>query len=225
MSFLRSVQAYATYSRLPFFALAEKYLHPQSVVLDVGAGEASFAQSLQRTDIYMLDGNPATVDALSKTYPHVSLGNLPALPYPTQFFDMIHASHIVEHLSPETLYDFLKECDRCLKEGGYLVISAPLLSDIFYDDLSHIKPYSPAVFKKYLTRKDANNYTRPPVSQKYEVREEVYRFIELPFDLYRFFIHNKLINTLYYRWQRFCYNIGFRRYVKNGFTLILQKTK
>jgi SAM-dependent methyltransferase len=152
------------------------------------------------------------------------LGNLPTLPYEDSFFDMIHASHVVEHLMPETLYEFLKECDRCLKVGGFLVISAPLLSDIFYDDLSHIKPYQPAVFKKYLARKNAPNYTRPPISQKYEVREEVYRFIEVPFDEYRFFIKSRLINALYHRWQRFCYKIGFRRYVKNGFTLILQKT-
>jgi SAM-dependent methyltransferase len=136
---------------------------------------------------------------------------------------MIHCSHVVEHLAPNDLYELLKEIDRCLKINGFIVISAPLLSPTFYDDLSHLKPYSPQVFKRYFTYKDKKNYTRTPISQSYEVVEEVYRFAEVPFDEYRFFMGSRIINVLYYQWRRFIYKIGFRQYVKNGFTLILQK--
>jgi SAM-dependent methyltransferase len=66
-------------------------------------------------------------------------------------FDGVHCSHILEHLYPEQVHTFLKNMDEVLEPGGIFVVRGPLLSDWFFDDLSHIRPYTPHVFKRYLT--------------------------------------------------------------------------
>ncbi|MDZ8051990.1 MAG: class I SAM-dependent methyltransferase [Aulosira sp. ZfuVER01] len=61
----------------------------------------------------------------------------------TEQFDIILMSHIIEHFHPSELKDFMDNYLDKLKMGGYLIIATPLLTDYFYDDFDHIKPYSP----------------------------------------------------------------------------------
>lgn len=61
-------------------------------------------------------------------------------------FDAILFSHIVEHFSPEALRDFLNSYLALLKPGGKILIATPLMSDYFYDDFDHVRPYHPESF-------------------------------------------------------------------------------
>lgn len=167
---------YMTHNREPFFELARKRIQPDSVVLDVGPGEGSFAEFCGRDDFYFFEGNSSTVKILKQKFSQVYEGVLPQMPFEANFFDVIHCSHVVEHLSPDVFYQTLVSFDRCLKVGGYLIISAPLLWQGFYDDLSHIRPYPPLVFKNYLCKNAGESRTRTIISNSYLMEEEVYRF-------------------------------------------------
>lgn len=58
-------------------------------------------------------------------------------------FDLIIASHVIEHFRPADLLSFLDwHLDR-LDTGGHLIITTPLLSRYFYDDFDHVRPYQP----------------------------------------------------------------------------------
>lgn len=144
-----------THDRKPFFELSGTFTKPGDRILDVGCGNAVFAETLGRKDIYLLDSSEAELNRLSD-YPNRQVGLATDMPYDNNFFQVIHCSHLVEHLTPDEVYLFMKEAGRCLCEGGYLIISAPMLWDGFYNDLSHIKPYNPEVFIHYLGRKTRN---------------------------------------------------------------------
>ena len=47
------------------------------------------------------------------------------LPFPSEMFDIMVASHIVEHIEMSIVSDVIKEWMRCLKKDGYLIITVP----------------------------------------------------------------------------------------------------
>jgi SAM-dependent methyltransferase len=227
LKYYRNIKRYITHERKPFIELAEKYITPSSRILDVGGGDGEFSRITGRLDTYIFDGNPESVEKLKTKYPNVQCGILPKLPYENNFFSIIHCSHVVEHLQPFQLYEFLQEADRCLANHGYLIISAPLLWARFYDDLSHVRPYPPLVFKKYLSAGSSWVATRPIISSKYLVREEVFRYDYVEDDKYviyerisLFFIPFILLHKLAFKVKKL---FGIRKVEKSGFTIVLQK--
>lgn len=214
---------YVTQRREVFFEIARKYIDEKSLVLDIGAGNGSFAKYCERNDFYLYDGNKESVSELQKEFRNSVVGELPLLPFEDGFFDLIHCSHVVEHLEPQVFYDTLKEMDRCLKSKGRLVISAPMMWEGFYDDLSHVKPYNPNIYIRYLTLTTNQNFTRKKISDAYQVSELVYRYYEVA-DLQKYDIvgsgrWGRLIKKLI----KFGYAKGLRKFEKNGYTIVLQK--
>jgi SAM-dependent methyltransferase len=59
-------------------------------------------------------------------------------------YDVVLMSHVIEHFAPAELLSFMDAYLDRLKPGGRLVIATPLMSDYFYDDFDHIRPYQPA---------------------------------------------------------------------------------
>lgn len=219
----KNIKKYITDSRTPFFEVVNKYIDVNSIILDVGSGDGQFAKTIMRNDVYMLDGNRESVGKLKKEFMNCQYGQADKLPYSDECFDMIHSSHVVEHLMPQQLYDFLKEADRCLKPNGYLVISAPLLWSEFYDDLSHMKPYNPKLFEKYLCWGLQWCCTRPLISSRYLMVEKIYRLNTLPYDDGGVFVFSESINKILMFYKMLKYNLGFRKLEKSGFTIVLRK--
>jgi 2-polyprenyl-3-methyl-5-hydroxy-6-metoxy-1,4-benzoquinol methylase len=58
-------------------------------------------------------------------------------------YDCILMSHIIEHFSPTDLVEFMDGYLAHLRPGGHLVIASPLMTEYFFDDFTHIKPYPP----------------------------------------------------------------------------------
>lgn len=58
-------------------------------------------------------------------------------------YDVMLMAHIIEHFTPADLLGFIDSYLDRLKPGGRLIIATPLMSDYFYDDFDHIKPYQP----------------------------------------------------------------------------------
>lgn len=216
-------EKYYTHKREPFFEIANSYISKDSRVLDIGAGAGAFPAYCQRDDFYLFDGNQQTVDELKKKYNHVVCGLLPKLPFESNFFDVIHCSHVVEHLEPQVFYDTLVEMDRCLKDGGCLVISAPLMWSGFYDDLSHIKPYSPNIYKNYLCSGNKISRTRNFISSSYIQEQLVYRYLATNsfFNFYN--TKSSKIVTFFVKVLNKLKNKGFSFLEKTGYTIVLKK--
>ncbi|MEO8005023.1 MAG: class I SAM-dependent methyltransferase [Betaproteobacteria bacterium] len=118
-------------------------LGPDSRVLDVGCGYGRLLALMRASG---LDATGVEVNAeivatnLGKGLPCVT---------PQQFtssggqYDVIVMAHIIEHFSPADLLPFMDDYLDHLKPGGRLIVATPLMSDYFYDDFDHIKPYQP----------------------------------------------------------------------------------
>jgi SAM-dependent methyltransferase len=214
---------YATHKREPFFELARPYIEENSKVLDIGCGHAAFAKYFDRTDFYLFDGNESTIKDLKTQYNNVFYGVLPKLPFDDSQFDVIHCSHVVEHLDAEILYQTINEMNRCLKPGGVLVISAPLMWSGFYNDLSHLRPYSPYVFTNYLCLSNQINRTREVIKEAYHVDKLVYRFKQIK-PLHSIYFHGpRIFAWVLKAWFEILNKLGYKSYEKTGFTLVLKK--
>jgi len=215
---------FITNERDVFFKIAERYINKSSRILDIGAGDASFAKTLNRNDIYLLDGNAETIKILQEKYENVYHGYLPELPFEDNYFDLIHCSHIVEHLEPQILWELLVNIDKKLKNNGFVIISAPLFWSGFFNDMSHVKPYNPYIFKKYMTSNKQSSLTKLQVSDKYMVIEEVARYTKQKIGSSKLFYHKfKVIQLMISFAVKAINTLGFRRLERSGFTLVLQK--
>ncbi|MDT0687450.1 class I SAM-dependent methyltransferase [Autumnicola psychrophila] len=212
---------YITLKREPFFRIATELLSEESIILDIGAGDGKFAEYCNTEDIFLIDKNINTVKKLKEKYQNVFLGQLPQLPFENEFFDVIHISHVIEHLSPDELYLTLEEMSRCCKPGGAIVVSTPLMWHGFYNDLSHVKPYNPMVLEKYLCRSRNKNFSKSNISSSFSVERLEYRYLEKLPDLHLY--NFSKIGYLIKRISIFIKRRLFKRYIRTGYTIVLRK--
>lgn len=141
--------------RDPFFV---KYLSGRDV-LDVGAGEGYFVAKDPRFTGIELD--PNLVNSGQKKGLNIQLMSAFKMDFPDNSFDVVHASQIIEHFSPENAALFLQEASRVLKLGGIIYITTPGIRNV-WNTFSHIRPYPPASFRKLLARStEGYLYTEP----------------------------------------------------------------
>ena len=217
-----SIKSFITHERTPFFELARPYISDSSVVLDIGPGRGDFADHFGRRDFFMLEGNPESAAFLQEKHSNVHLGMLPKLPFENATFDVIHCSHVVEHLQPQIFYETLEEIDRCLKPGGTMIISAPMMWEGFYNDLSHVRPYNPSVYKKYLCTKSESALTRTGISSDYTVEKIQYRFrYANPLSYYD---GENVLGRITAVPIKLLSKMGVRQLEKTGYTIILRKS-
>jgi SAM-dependent methyltransferase len=222
-----SRQNYSTMDRRPFYELAVPFLpkNKDRIIVDIGAGEGGFAKHLdlcgKYPNTYLLDGNIKTVQNLEGKCVRAMLYRAPEkLPFEDSSVGFIHCSHLVEHLSPSELYTFLKEINRVLIDEGRLIISAPMLWDCFYCDLSHVKPYYPSVFINYLCG-ETKQRSAEHISQDFTVQKLVYRYAVI--DVGDMGAKNMVVDFVIQALKKAVQKTGFRKYQKNGFTLVLEK--
>lgn len=220
---------YCTSDNHSFYRIATKYLpsNQDDIILDIGTGDGDFVGyfNLQKYygNVYLLDGNPETVKKLKERFLNVKLIKVPnKLPFEDSTISFIHCSHLIEHLYMEELYKFLIEIDRVLKPDGILIISTPLYWHLFYNDITHIKPYNPPVLQKYLCGMDANNLSRKRISREYETLELIYQYsiMELDEGWGSNFIVLDLIMQSTKKILKF---LGIKRFERKAYTIALKK--
>lgn len=102
-------------------------LTDQTRILDVGSGEGKLryffdADEGQWFGVEYDDRRLKICEELGYEMVQTDLNNT-RLPYPDHFFDIVFASHVIEHLSD---IDFsVREMDRVLKPGGLLLVATP----------------------------------------------------------------------------------------------------
>jgi len=63
------------------------------------------------------------------------------LPIKNESYDVVWASHVLEHILTQEQYNFVGECFRILKPGGYLIMFAPTPYHwYFWDHPTHQRP-------------------------------------------------------------------------------------
>jgi len=217
--------------REPFYKLAAEYLpeNKASIVVDVGCGYAIFSKQFNLADkyknLFLLDGNEQTVNNIDG----LRLYNAPdRLPFDNGTVGFIHCSHLIEHFYPDELHKMLKEMDRVLEKDGIIAISAPLMSDKFYGNMTHIRPYSPKIIQEYLCYNKGNRTTADTsmdeISNQYAIKELVYRYgtCRLLEDFgSKYFMIDLGIKII----RKIISKLGFLNYKKNGYIIILKKSK
>jgi SAM-dependent methyltransferase len=118
-------------------------VNPDSRVLDVGCGFGRYLKLLTASGLNMagVEINPDIAAANRKA--GLVCWTAEEFKLSTDQFDAILMSHVIEHFSPVDLLAFMDGYLDRLKPGGKLIVATPLMSDYFYDDFDHIRPYQP----------------------------------------------------------------------------------
>jgi SAM-dependent methyltransferase len=126
--------------------------------LDLGAGYCSFINNICAADKHALDIYPEfSRNASPGVHCHVGPGDDLAL-FPTERFDVVFTSNLLEHLTRESTLRVLQGVRRILKTGGRFIIVQPNFYYSFrnyFDDYTHIQIFTHTGLADLLT---ANGY-------------------------------------------------------------------
>lgn len=213
----------ASSSRHPFYGLAESYFDriPLPIIADLGGHDGAAWQSTEGVEIMILDRSLG--EDTSGRMPSRQWEATEPIPLTSESVGMVHMSHLIEHLEVDVLLGVLRESDRVLAEGGYLVISSPLLWEGFFDDITHVRPYGPWALQWYLTERQGP-VSRPKISASYREIELVFRVRST--ELFPGVVSDSGPASRTLSVARFlARQAGAWRYEKTGFTLVLQKVQ
>lgn len=128
-------------------------------------------------------------------------------PFPDNYFDCIYSKSLMEHLEDPEKY--LYEAKRVLKPGGKILCLIPDWEanyQIYYDDHTHVKPFSRVSLRDILRMTDYKSinvyrFRQLPITWKYP-------FVNIFCSLLSFFIpHRSTIK--FFRWSKELMLIGY----------------
>ncbi len=130
---IESIETFAgSIPRLKFIiSQAHKILYKASTrdpkVLNIGVGNGWLEIQCVRNrwHTYSLDPSEVAIKRLANQEVIGKVGYIEAMPYEDSSFDIVFCSEVLEHLSDEQLSLGLKEINRVLRKGGYLIGTVP----------------------------------------------------------------------------------------------------
>jgi len=204
-------------------------------ILEVGPGRAAFARNqLRGKDVTFLEPFGPAADAIEalglptwRVMRQDVREGVPGGPY-----DVVYASHVIEHLTGEELYKFLRDADAALSSGGLMILAAPVLWAHFYADATHKSPWMPHIIVRALTG-GFGDPTWPHVATGYEAvvdlagyeedvrgdRVQEYVTWESPFWAAR----SRWLDWLLYTGRRALNWAGVRKVRRNSWLLAMRK--
>ncbi len=216
--FLKAEFNYEDASVISFFDSLQK--DKKYAYLEAGSGFARFPLKIQErypdVTIECLEINPTLAHMSTQHGLHTTVGNVIDLPYNDEQFDVVHCSHVVEHLGYPHVTTALEQLLRVTKTNGYVIIRSPLWHPEFFLDIDHIRPYPPETIM---------NYFKHPQQQKVGAAHVRMSSVWYRRGSVRF--HNVGLSKIkYYANALFAVlwlYIRFPVSKKNGYILILQK--
>lgn len=96
-------------------------------LLDIGCGNGDFLRNAHQLgwNTYGIDPDPKAVDVAKNTGGIVREGGLPNTDLPSEHFDIVTMSHVIEHLHDPAAA--MKEAFRLVKPGGQIWLATPNL--------------------------------------------------------------------------------------------------
>lgn len=124
-----SVSTEEAYNSLLFYRFAQQRVKGKSVACigrkDIGYG--SFLLAETGKSVESLTNSPEILKSALALYPGANItyreANLPELPYPDNYFDVVTAFGIIETFEPPEA--LVEEAKRVLKQDGLLIVSTP----------------------------------------------------------------------------------------------------
>lgn len=117
----------------PLRPLFEKYLRPDSLMLEGGCGMGNYVSyySARGFRVIGLDFAKKALQTLRSRQPHLKLcgGDVSRLPFADKTFDLYYSGGVVEHFEGGA-DEALEEAKRVLKDDGVLLISVPYHSPL-----------------------------------------------------------------------------------------------
>lgn len=117
----------------PLRPLFEKYLKPDSLMLEGGCGIGNYIAyySARGVDVVGLDFAQNALASLHIRQPHLKLvgGDVSNFPFADKTFDLYYSGGVVEHFE-DGAERSLSEARRVLKDDGILLISVPYFSPL-----------------------------------------------------------------------------------------------
>jgi ubiquinone/menaquinone biosynthesis C-methylase UbiE len=126
-------------------AYLQRFVEPNSAVLDLGAGYCHFINNIQAAEKHAVDIFPSFPKfAATDVKAHVTdCRNLSA--FSDRSIGTVFASNLLEHLSREDSFAVLKEVRRVLKPGGRIILLQPNFRFAYreyFDDYTHIQIFT-----------------------------------------------------------------------------------
>jgi SAM-dependent methyltransferase len=120
-------------------------IHPQSKLLDCGAGTGAFAAEMQgAAQVTAMDDHQESLDILRQRLPTNAVieGNCTEIPLVSDSFDAVTALDVLEHIPDDRTAT--AELVRVLAPGGTLVVTVPAMMSLWSDwdiSLHHQRRY------------------------------------------------------------------------------------
>lgn len=131
-------------------------------------------------------------------------------------FDVVHCSHVIEHLAYPQVVQALDEMIRITKKDGYIILRSPLMSLDFFTNIDHIRPYPPkAIFDFYSNPQQQITGKFKIIRIKELLRREAFLFFH--YSNNRLALSLNLIMKILWLYFRFPFASP------NGYTLILKR--
>jgi ubiquinone/menaquinone biosynthesis C-methylase UbiE len=122
--------------------------------LDAGSGFCTvpiyFSKKNKNIRFSCVDLNDDLVELAKSHQFNAFKSNVLELPFEDNSFDIVHCSHVIEHLRYPEVIDAIHELFRVCKPDGMVIIRTPLrVNHRFYNDIDHIRPYPPDAILNY----------------------------------------------------------------------------
>lgn len=126
-----------------YFNQIIKSIPSSSKILDIGCGQGDFLISCRQKNLVAvgLDIDPKWVKFCQHKKLDVFTGSINNLPFKDKSFDIVFCQSVLEHLHDPVAAVY--EIKRVLYPGGTLIISCPTPENHFWDDPTHVRPYTP----------------------------------------------------------------------------------
>ena len=131
--------------RIFYFKKILKYFSMNNKIkmLDYGCGPGDMIACAQNIgiDVYGIDLYERSVRLANEKGFNVIRGDYNNMPYDKESFDLIFMQSVLEHIFDPV--DSLMTLKNYLKPNGLIILSVPTPCNHFWDDPTHIRPYTP----------------------------------------------------------------------------------
>jgi len=203
-----------------FYEYSSTKLSAMQSVLDIACGIGEFLK-YRGNNCVAIDGNLTSLEQARTYCPNLVHGDILVLPFLEGSFDGINCSHAIEHLSPDQVYRLLIEINKVLRVNGIIVFSGPTMWEGFYSDLTHVRPYYPNSILHYLGPEKVQS-TKTELDCHYELLDVQWRYAKMPLRTL-LLPRSVFLNTFLWLFTDLLNRIGFGRYLKTGYTMVLKK--